>query len=86
MWKHILTLVFKAEKLWISIDGIEVKPITLTTTQITFGTCPLLATKARSISPWEDKNALALIIINNYLDNIIISHIQSCQTLVSAWA
>jgi hypothetical protein len=64
----------------------EVKPIAPTTTQITIGTLPLLAKRTRSINAWEDKDALALTIINNYLDNSIISHTQSCQMLVLAWA
>jgi hypothetical protein len=56
----------------------EVKPIVPTTTQITIGTPPLLAKRTRSINAWEDKDALALTIINSYVDNSIISHIQSC--------
>jgi len=59
----------------------EVKPIAPIRTQITIGTPPLLAKRTRSINAWEDKDALALTIINNYLDNNIISHIQSCQML-----
>jgi len=64
----------------------EVKPIAPTTTKITIGTLPLVAKRIGSINVWEDKDALALTIINNCLNNSIISHIQSCQMLALAWA
>jgi hypothetical protein len=44
IWKHRLTLIFKAEKLWLLVNEKEVKPIAPTITQITIGTPPLPTT------------------------------------------
>lgn len=85
IWKHRLTLIFKAEKLWSLVDGTEVKPVAPTAAQITAGTPPLPVAGAGSISAWEDRDMLALTIINNGLDNSVVSHIQSCKTAALAW-
>ncbi len=70
IWKHRLTFIFKAEKLWLLVDEEEVKPIAPTITQIIIGT-PLPTIGARSISAWKDRDVMALTIINNSLDNVV---------------
>jgi hypothetical protein len=38
-----------------------------------------------SFVEWEDRNALALFFITNYLDNTMVFHIQLCQNSCEAW-
>ena len=85
IWQHRLTLVFKAEKLWSVVSGDEPLPITLNAIQIAAGTPALPATGAGSISNWEERDTLSLTIINNCLENNIVSHIQSYKTSNEAW-
>ena len=47
------------------------------TSKIAIETPNLYALGAGNISLWEEKDALILIIINNYLENSIVSLIQS---------
>jgi len=77
IWKHRLTLIFKAEKLWPIVNGTQYLPIAVTQAQIAAGIPALLQIGIGSISMWEDQDTLALTIINNYLENSIVSHIQS---------
>ncbi len=79
IWRHKLTFIFKTKKLWLLVDGIEIKPIAPTITQITIG-IPLLVTWIGRKYYREDENALALTIINNSIDNNII------QSFALAWA
>jgi hypothetical protein len=86
IWKHRLTLIFKAEKLWPIVSGTQHLPMVVTTAEITTRIFVLPRTGARSISMWEDQDTLALTIINNCLENSIVSHIQSCTTSHLAWS
>ena len=67
------------------VDGTDVKPVAPTAAHITAGIPPLLVVGVGSISAWEDRDTLALTIINNCLDNSVVSHIQSCKTTAFAW-
>lgn len=73
-------IFFKREKVWLIIKGIEVKPIDPPSIQIVIGTYILRAPKVGSISDWMEHDNLALIIINNYLNNNVISHVESKLT------
>jgi hypothetical protein len=68
--------------LWSVINGIEPKPTLPTIAELDARILALLATKTRSINEWEGKDAMFLTIINNYLDNGVISHVQSCSTQI----
>lgn len=85
IWKHRLTLIFKAEKLWPIVSGSEPLPAAPSAAEVAAGTPALPTTGVGSISAWEDKDALSLTIINNCLENNIVSHIQSCKTAHLAW-
>jgi len=85
IWKHRLTLIFKAEKLWPIVSGSETIPMAPSATEVAVGTPALSTTRVGSISAWEDKDALSLTIINNCLKNNIVSHIQSCKSAHLAW-
>lgn len=81
VWKHPMTL-FMGERFWPIVEGIEPKPVASTIE----GAQVLPSTgKGTSIVEWEDKDALAFSIINNCLDNLIVSHIQHCKSASNAW-
>ena len=46
---------------------------------------PLHVAGARIIGAWEDKDSLSLIMINNCLENTIVSHVQSHTPAHLAW-
>jgi F420-0:gamma-glutamyl ligase len=52
--------------------------------QIVAGAAILPATRAGSIAKWDDKDAIAIQVINNCSDNII-SNVQSKITSHDAW-
>lgn len=86
IWKHRMTLTFKAEKMWLIVNGEEPLSIAPTTTELVDGTRQALhAEGAGSISNWVDKNAIALTIITKCLENHIVPHVQSCSTTHQAW-
>jgi hypothetical protein len=64
------------------MNGIEPKPTLPTITEFDAKTLVLLATKMKNINEWEEKDVMFLTIINNYLDNNVISHVQSCSTQI----
>jgi hypothetical protein len=81
-----MTLVFKQKKVWQIIQRTEAKPITPTAPQITVRTLALPATGAGGIrSDWVEHGDLVLTIINNCLDNSVISHVKSKLTSNEAW-
>ena len=86
IWKHRLTLIFKAEKLWPLVSGNQHLPVAPTAAELAAGALALPLTGAGSISMWEDQDAIALTIINNCLENSVVSHIQSCTTSHLAWS
>ena len=86
IWKHRLTLIFKAQKLWPIVSGTQHLSVVVTTADIAARIPALPQTGAGSISMWEDQDTLALTIINNCLENSIVSHIQSCTTSHLAWS
>lgn len=55
-------------------------PIAPIASKIATNILPFLATKVRSISQQEDKDILALSIINNYIKNHSVCHIYSYKT------
>ena len=57
-----------------------------TARELAAGTLVLPLTGAGSISLWKDQDALSLTIVNNCLENSIVSHIQSCKTSHLAWS
>jgi len=69
------------ERFWSIVEGTEPKPVVPTET----GAQALPATGKGSIFEWEDRDALALSLINNCLENSIICHIQHCKLSSSAW-
>lgn len=68
--------------MWSVINGIEPKPTFPTIVELDARTLALLATKMKSINEWEEKDIMFLTIINNYLYNNVISHVQSCSTQI----
>jgi hypothetical protein len=80
IWVHRLTLILKAEKLRNIVNGTVPTPIAPTAAQIPAGTPTLPAIGAGIINEWEEKDTVSLTIINNCLDNSVISHVQSCPT------
>ncbi len=85
IWKHRLTSWFKIEKIWPIVKGIEVKPIPWTITQIGARSHALLATRIGVVSNWENNDTMSFTLINNTINNNIISHIQLCPTSHDAW-
>jgi hypothetical protein len=83
--KHRLMLIFKAKKLWPLVNGTKPKPMTPTTPQIAIGTHSLLAIGVSIINAWEEGYVISLTLISNCLDNIVISHVQSCTTARLTW-
>jgi len=80
------TLTFKAEKLWLIVNGEEPLPLEPTAAQIAAGIHQALhAKEAGSVSNWVDINATTLTIITNCLENHIVPHVQSCSTTHLAW-
>jgi hypothetical protein len=55
------------------VDGLKKKLVASTVTSIQ----PLPFIGKGSFVEWEDRNALALFVITNYLDNTMVFHIQS---------
>jgi hypothetical protein len=68
--------------LWSVTNGIEPKPTLPIINELDAKTLALLARKMRSINEWEEKDVMFLTIINNYSDNNVISHVQSCSTQI----
>jgi len=54
-------------------------------TQIVAGIVILLATRVGSITKWDDKDAIAIQVINNCSDNNVVSNVQSIITSHDAW-
>jgi len=77
-------LLFKVEKVWLIVEGIETKPIAPTMTQIVVGIIVFLDVSLNIISKWGGKTHI-LIIINNCLDNNIVFHSQSSATTHEAY-
>ena len=71
-------MIFKTEKLWSIVSGAEPLPVAPTVAEIAVGSQLLPATGVGSISHWEERDSLSLTIINNCLENNVVSHIQSC--------
>ena len=69
-----------------TVDGSEIKPIAPFVAQIVARTPTLPIIEVRSIRNWEQRNTLSLTIKNNCLDNSIVSHVQACTTVASAWS
>ena len=85
IWKQRLTLIFKTEKLWSIVSGAEPLPVAPIAAEIVAGSQLLPATGVGSISYWEERDSLSLTIINNCLENNVVSHIQSCSNANQAW-
>ncbi len=68
--------------MWSVTNGIEPKPTLPIINELDAKTLALLARKMRSINEWEEKDVMFLTIINNYSDNNVISHVQSCSTQI----
>lgn len=68
--------------MWSVINGIEPKLTLPTIVELDARTLALLATKMRSINEWEEKDVMFLTIINNFLDNSVISHVQLYSTQI----
>ena len=85
IWKHILTLIFKTEKLWSIVSGAEPLPVAPTVAEIVAGSQLLPTIGVGSISYWEERDSLSLTIINNCLENNVVSHIQSYSYANQTW-
>jgi len=68
--------------LWRVINGIEPKLTLLTIAELDAKTLALLATKMKSINEWEEKDVMFITIINIFLDNNVISHVQLYSTQI----
>lgn len=75
VWKHKLTLIFKQERILAIVDGTKLKYIAPTTTHIVARAQVLLATRPCSIIKWEEQDILVLTLINECLENNVISHV-----------
>ena len=63
IWKHRLTLIFKAEKLWPIVSGSETILMAPSAAEVAATTLALPATGVGSISAWKNKDALSLTIL-----------------------
>jgi len=73
------------EKLWPYVNGMHAKPIVPIIVQIATKAIFLPVAKASSIAEWDDKDAIAIQVINTCLNNNIISNVQSKTTLHDVW-
>jgi hypothetical protein len=78
-------LIFRAENLWPLVNGTKLKPMTPTTPQIAIGTHSLPAIGVSITNDWEEGYVIFLTLISNCLNNIAISHVQSCTTARLTW-
>ena len=58
------------------VDGSEIKPVAPLAAQIVVEIPSLPVTGTGSIGDWEQRITLSLTIMNNCLDNSIVSHVQ----------
>jgi len=73
VWKYQLSIIMKEKTFMTIVDGLKKKLVASTITSIQ----PLPFIAKGSFVEWEDRNALALFVITNYLDNTMVFHIQS---------
>jgi hypothetical protein len=78
-------LIFKVEILWPLVNGTKPKPMTPTTPQIAIGIRSLPAIGIGIINAWDEGYVISLTLIRNCLDNIVISHVQSCIIARLTW-
>ena len=76
IWKHIFKLIFMTENLVTMVNGSEIKPVAPPAAQIAAETPSLHVTGTGCIGDWEQRITLSLTIMNNCLDNSIVSHVQ----------
>ncbi len=67
------------------VERTKFKPIPPTTTQRNVEVQPLPYTGVGSLLHWEGRDTLSLTILNNIVDNSVISHIQSFNSTHGAW-
>jgi hypothetical protein len=67
------------------VEETETKPIPPITTQRTIRVQPFPYPGVGSLLHWEGKDTLNLIILNNNVDNFVISHIQSYNITHGTW-
>ncbi len=65
----------KLKNLWPYINGMQAKPIAPTIAQIAARDVVLLITRTSSIVEWDDKDEIAIQVINNFLDNNVVSNV-----------
>jgi len=75
IWKHKLTFLILNEKLWTLVEGIETKPIPPIAIQKIVRVQPLPYIGVGNIFHWEERDSLSFTIINNIIDNFVVSHI-----------
>jgi hypothetical protein len=75
IWKHKLNFLILNEKLWTLVEGIETKPIPPIAIQKTIRVQPLPYIGVGNIFHWEERDSLSFTIINNIIDNFVVSHI-----------
>lgn len=81
VWKHQLSFIMKTKTFMTIVDGLKKKLVASAITSIQ----PLPFIGKGSFVEWEDRNALTLFVIIDYLDNTMVFHIQSCQNSHEAW-
>jgi hypothetical protein len=67
------------------VEGTETKLIPPIAIQRTIGVQPFPYHGVGSLLHWEDKDTLNLTILNNNVDNFVISHIQSYNLTHGIW-
>ncbi len=67
------------------VERTKTKPIPPIATQRTIGVQPFPYLGVGSFLHWEDKDTLNLKILNNNVDNFVISHIQSYNLTNGTW-
>ncbi len=67
------------------VEGTETKLIPPIATQRTIGAQPFPYHGMGSLLHWKDKDTLNLTILNNNVDNFLISHIQSYNLAHGTW-
>lgn len=67
------------------VNDTKPKPIDPTQVRIVASAHALFATWVGIITTWEERDTSSLAIINNCLDNNVVSCIKSCKTSHDAW-
>lgn len=85
MWKHIITPFLNKKKIWFIVERTKAKLVDPIGIEITIRTPTLLIIGVRSTSDWVECDNLTFTIIHNYLNNSVISQVDSKLTSNKTW-